>query len=228
VDDGSIQFPAITFCKKRMYDEYVTRVLEHLNDNQSEEEIKAVVDRYSWNRTKVFNLVSHGNDGRPCMTNSGPVAGKPCVFPFVWPACQVFPPNGICNSVGPHVPVVHTKCIPEGNIEWCSTRPHWNNSAITGKWGGCSPKCNYQVNSTENLASDDFQYLWDKRFYRLFSDDIGHCHTYIPGHRSSTGHEQKFMAFLGKFMVWMSKIIKLCIFWHQPHKFLFTLVFRPF
>ena len=182
-----------------MYDEYVETILNHLNDNQIKEEIKAVVTYYSQNRTKVFNSLSHGNEGRPCITNGGGISGKPCVFPFVWPDCKDFRPSGICNSEGPYVPQVHTKCIPEGNKEWCSTGHYLNNSHVTGKWGYCSPHCKKQVISTENIASDEFKVFWEEKFYILFVDDIGHCHTYNPGHSSSTGYDESLLHFWVRF-----------------------------
>ena len=129
---------------------------------------------------------------------SNPVPGKPCIFPFVYPDCSVFPTTRICYSNKSIAPLPHYRCIPEAGYEWCSTRTHLNNTHIQGEYGKCSPQCKPNNNSTENLASLEFQYLWDQGFYRLFDDDIGHCHTYNPGHRSSTSPDEKLIMLLGE------------------------------
>ena len=199
VDDGLIEFPSITVCKKRTYDDYADKLIEYITeDNTTTKDIKAWVTKHTWNRTKVFKLVSHGNDGRPCLTNSGSVPGKPCIFPFVYPDCSLDRPSMICNTEGDKIPQIYTKCISEKNYGWCSTRTHWNNSHIVGEYGTCSTRCADQPYSAESLANMDFQYLWEEGFYGLLVSNLGHCHTYNPRHRSSSDHEEKFIAFLGK------------------------------
>ena len=182
-----------------MYDDHVSVLQKYMEkENITTKDIQAWVRQHTWNRSQVFSMVSHGNHGRPCITNSDPVPGKPCVFPFVYPDCSVVPPPKICLTEGRKMPVVATKCLNDGSIEWCSTRTHWNNTHITGQYGRCSPHCKQHAHSTENLASADFQDLWEEQFYLLISDYIGHCHTYNSRHRSSAADEEKFIALLGE------------------------------
>jgi len=98
---------------------------------------------------------------------------------------------------GVEPPRLHYECYLEGGTKWCSTRKHWNDSHITGEFGTCSATCDANLNSTADLASTKFDPLWDEGFYRLFKDDIGHCHTYNPSHKSSTSPDQRFVALLG-------------------------------
>ena len=86
----------------------------------------------------------------------------------------------------------------ESNTPWCATRTHLNSSSVLGEYGNCSPHCLDTSMKVESLADDKFKTFWDQNLFRLFTDDIGHCHTYSPIHESSTGHDNKFMAFLGE------------------------------
>ena len=183
---------------------------QYIEKNTTTEEIKAWVTKHTWNRTKVFKLVIHGNDGRPCLTNNGGVPGKPCIFPFVYPDCSLYPPPPDCKTEGGKQPQTHTKCVPTKNLggSWCSTRTYWNNSHIFGEYGSCSTQCADQPRKTENLANVDFQYLWEEGFYRLLQSDLGHCHTYNPRHRSSIDPEEKFIAYLGKLSLSLQTFIQ--------------------
>ena len=96
------------------------------------------------------------------------------------------------------MPLPQYKCIPEAGYEWCSTKTHWNNSHIQGEFGKCSPHCKANNNSAENLASLEFHSLWEEGFYRLVDEDLGHCHTYNPGHRSSTLPDENLIMLLGE------------------------------
>ena len=167
-------------------------------ENITSEDIQAWVSKHTWTRLKTFNLVSHGNEGRPCITVGNPVPGKPCSFPFVYPDCSVFPTTKACFSTEIAQPLPRYECITEGGFSWCSTRTHWNNSHITGEYGTCSPHCKDSKNSTKNLVNIEFQSLWEEGYYRLFNDGVGQCHTYNPVHRSSTLPDEKLIMLLGK------------------------------
>ena len=185
-----------------MYDVHVS-ALYFKEHNIPMEDIKAWIFQHTWTRGKIFKLVSHGNAGRPCMTNRNPEDGKLCIFPFVYPDCKTFPQPAVCQSSESKEPVVHTKCLDDGTSDnrsfhhWCSTRTHVNNSHIKGHFGKCSQHCKDQINATENLASSDFAFLWEEGFYRLLNDDIGHCHSYNPGGKSAASSDDKFVALLG-------------------------------
>ena len=181
-----------------MYDVHISELLAYSKqETVNVKDIKTWVYLNTWRRGRVFKHVSHGNPGRPCITNSLPEEGKRCIFPFLYPDCGVFPPGKVCYSKGNQTPVVHHKCIYDESFSWCSTRTHWNNSHITGQFGKCSPHCADHVNATENLASSKFESFWEEGFYRLFNDNIGHCHTYNPRHRSSAASDHNFVAVLG-------------------------------
>ena len=205
-DSGFIQFPSITVCKQRVYVAHVSSLLDHSKqENTSSEDIKTWVYQNTWRRDKLLQLVGHGSEGRPCITNSNPEEGKICIFPFVYPDCGLIPPGKVCFSGGNKTPSVHRKCIYDESFSWCSTRTHWNNSHITGHFGKCSSHCVENVNHTENLASREFESLWAEGFYRIFNDVIGHCHTYNPENRSSAEIDQKFVAFLGLMKLYILK-----------------------
>ena len=186
-------------CKKRIYDLHITDLLKFRDgDGITADKIHSWIVDHTWNRKTTFNLVSHGNNGRPCFTISGSKPGKPCIFPFVYPDCNLYPPTKPCSIKPKPPPTINYQCYPEGSGSWCSTRIHWNDSHITGEFGSCPPNCKTNYNSTKNLASSEFPLLWDEGFYRLFDDDIGHCHTYNPGQRSSTSPDMRFIALMGK------------------------------
>ena len=153
---------------------------------------------HTWSRRNTFQLVSHGNKGRPCMTISSPESGKPCIFPFSYPDCNLDHPAKRCSLRGVEPPQLHYKCYPEGGSSWCSTRIHWNDSHITGQFGSCSPSCGDNSTEQEDLASQEFDNLWDEGFYRLFKDEFGYCHTYNPDHQSSAAPDQRLVALLGR------------------------------
>ena len=55
-----------------------------------------------------------------------------------------------------------------------------------------------RIAKTENMASIDFQSLWDEGYYRLLDDDVCHCHTYNPAHRTPTSQDKKVILLLGE------------------------------
>ena len=69
---------------------------------------------------------------------------------------------------------------------------------VQGEFGKCPSYCRASINSTENLASLEFNSFWGEGFYRLVDENLGHCHTYNPGHRSSTSPDEKFIMLLGE------------------------------
>ena len=93
MDDGYILYPSLTVCKRNMYDKYPDYPLhffdkKFMDTTMNVETLKAWIHQHVWNRSQVFNRLSHktyqGLKGYPCNTESGPGIGKPCSFPFVF------------------------------------------------------------------------------------------------------------------------------------------------
>ena len=60
-----------------------------------------------------------------CGTKDGPVANKPCIFPFT-------KSNGVSYS----------KCTTEGHDQlWCSTEVDADGYHLEGQWGNCNSNC---------------------------------------------------------------------------------------
>ena len=165
----------------------------------STEDVKSWIIEHSVRKSKIFNMVAHGNEGRPCLTNSGPNPGKICVFPFVFPDCGIYPQSNVCQTQNKVEALTYTKCTNFGNYKhWCSTVTYKNDSHKTGSWGYCPQYCLDNQRFEENLADEKFQEFWQEQLFQLVTDDIGLCYTYNPKHNSSTRPEDKFVALLGR------------------------------
>ena len=197
----------------------------HLKCSSIQEHTTPIADVKSWvtshtsNRSRVFQMVAHGNKERPCMTTSAdPRPGKPCLFPFIFPDCNAVPFTGLCTNKENSVPVTHTECtMIDGSFPWCSTKTRANSSHILGEFGTCSPQCLNKSAIVESLADDKFNLLWEENIFRLFKDDIGHCHTYNPEHQSASRHEDKFVAFLGKLSSKIQGVLSDFVFYFKGH-----------
>ena len=107
VDDGFLRFPSVTFCKTPMYDTYPLDLLNFLDTKQEDgklsvNEFKQWIRHNTHNQSRMFKLVSHTTNGGPnhfpCNTVSGGKPGKPCIFLFVYPDCQLHPKSNLCNK----------------------------------------------------------------------------------------------------------------------------------
>ena len=118
-DDGFILFPSISFCKRRAFDQFPHMLVNFLDPStRTEENIDSVKQwciEHIFNRSTVFNLVSHNTKGGPapypCTTTSGDNPGKPCSFPFVFPDCSVFPKPTFCKHNASSQPIEYRECI---------------------------------------------------------------------------------------------------------------------
>ena len=163
------------------------------------EDVKDWVTEHTVRKSKIFKMVVHGNEGKPCMTNNGEI----CVFPFVFPDCSISPPSNMCQTQDNVEAISFSECTTHGHDKlWCSIATYKNNSHKPGgkNWGNCSPYCSDKRRIKENLAEVKFKEFWEEHLFRLVTDDIGLCYTYNPKHQSSTGPEEKFIALLGRLM----------------------------
>ena len=69
-----------------------------------------------------------------CATKNGPVAKKPCVFPFNY------------NDIS------YTKCTRDHHDQpWCSTEVDAYGKHVKGKWGNCDSNCGTGITSFGSL-----------------------------------------------------------------------------
>ena len=214
LDEGSIIFPSITVCKNRMYSEYQHPLVSFFDQNNSRqhlkvEDVKAWVQQHTYNRSAVFNMLSHltlkSQEQYPCNTVGGDRIGNPCSFPFSYPDCSIeVQRESFCSETKKMKTYFH--CSTEDSINpWCSTRNYLNGSWIFKEWGHCSETCS-EMNMTQieqsrvdgNLQNPSYNNHWEENFYHFFGTDMtGHCHTYNPLHRSRAGHDGQLYALLG-------------------------------
>ena len=81
---------------------------------------------------------------------------------------------------------LYTKCVDNEDTPCCSTRTHWKNSNIIGHFKWCSWN-NTEERDSQNVASSDFDNLWEEGLYDLNKFASGHFHTYNPGFSSLAG-----------------------------------------
>ena len=196
----------MTVCKHRMYTKDPHFLIEFFDRNASKnsitvEEVRSWVYKHTWNRSKVFRMLSHktheGFEEYPCNTISGQTVGKPCSFPFVFPDCSMKDHKHNFCSISNQSKIYH-QCISYDALEpWCSTRNYLNDSHIFENWGHCSEKCKNISRTTGNLQFYDD--LWEEKIdYLLGGEYKGHCFTYNPLHKSAAGHAGQLYALLGK------------------------------
>ena len=82
---------------------------------------------------------------------------------------------------------------------WCYTKIFSNDSAYTGEWGYCNPKCSSMELEQPyyNLASKMHSDLWDEHIFMLDKYSPGHCHTYNPHNNSFPRVQGQLYAMLG-------------------------------
>ena len=86
--------------------------------------------RYMMYLRKPFNYIIQG-----CGTKNGPVAKKPCVFPFNY------------NDIS------YTKCTRDHHDQpWCSTEVDAYGKHVKGKWGNCDSNCGTGITSFGSLS----------------------------------------------------------------------------
>ena len=79
---------------------------------------------------ETFNYTIQG-----CGTKNGPVAKKPCVFPFNY------------NDIS------YTKCTRDHHDQpWCSTEVDGYGKHVKGKWGNCDSNCGTGIASFGSLS----------------------------------------------------------------------------
>ena len=177
--------------------------------NLEERDARKWFHNHTWNRSKVFNFLSHNTFTKPvqhpCNTVDGAKAGYPCTFPFYFPDCNLNKKSVLCKQNSRIKPKLYSECTTVGNSirPWCSTRTYLNNSHIFGDFGYCSPNCTgglLAIKSEEfNLASTAYDKLWEEGLYDLDMYGSGHCHTYNPEFTSLAGFKGQLYVLLGKF-----------------------------
>ena len=188
-DDGDILFPSITFCKRTTLDKY-PGVIEMLNTNNtmSERDARDLALNHTWGQDRVFTFLSQEKMAKkrfPCETKRGGKPGKPCVFPFLYPDCNLQKKVTLCKQVPiPEIKKYTTCTNIATTTPWCATRTYMNMSYVVGHWGYCSPNCNGEVplsnQSNYNLAHSIYNNMWEEDIYNLETWGEGHCHTYNP------------------------------------------------
>ena len=152
-DAGSILFPSITICKDEMFDSvrYSERGL--ITRLQSGEVSPEIARSWFLNRTfsrahlvkflSVKTVVGSDNNNYPCDAVSGPKAGDPCSFPFIYPDCKLLKKVTRCQLNPNYAPGEYTGCYDAEDTDtpWCYTRTHYNRSHVGGEWGYCSHNC---------------------------------------------------------------------------------------
>lgn len=87
-DDGNVEYPKVTICKKFTYNHLEEELLDMLKDREKRPLLGNITDwifKNTWDRQQVVGFLSHQGilkDNFPCNIVSGPGEGKPCVFPF--------------------------------------------------------------------------------------------------------------------------------------------------
>ena len=127
---------------------------------------------------------------------NGPKAGLPCVFPFYYPDCSLMRKATECLSKATINRTLYTKCADNEDTPWCLTRTHWNNSHIIGNFHGIILKNEIP----KNVASSDFDNLWEEGLYDLNKFASGHFHTYNPGFSSLAGFKGQLFILLGMYL----------------------------
>ena len=174
-DIEKVQYPSITICKRRAFDEQID-ALVHDDATKPEEIEKAMKDNVT-KKEDIFYFVSHPNmteSEHPCLTTGNSLdPGKPCMFPF--------------NSTEG----LQFSCAPlYFELGWCGTKL---TPQATGPndWGYCSKYCkdeNLISNGKGDLTQEDI--FWESRFYDLRSWEEGYCYTYNPPEKSMVGVSQ--------------------------------------
>ena len=120
-DAGSILFPSMTLCKDEMFDnvKYSDRGL--LSRLLSGEVLAENAKTWFLNRTRsrkqlvkflsVRTAEGFNNNNFPCNTVSGPRAGEPCTFPFIFPDCQLLIQSERCEADPGMAGVVYAGCF---------------------------------------------------------------------------------------------------------------------
>ena len=96
-DAGSILFPSITICKDEMFNnvKYSDRgLITRLQSGEvSTENARSWFRNRTFSRARLVRFLSiktvEGSNNFPCNTASGPRAGEPCSFPYVYPDCKL-------------------------------------------------------------------------------------------------------------------------------------------
>ena len=191
IDEGTILFPSVTFCKKFMFDQ-PPGVLSLLGSgNFSTRDAKEWFQNHTWSRSQLFNFFTHStlnsSHHYPCNTIDGPKAGSPCSFPFLYPDCGLLEKSINCKNNETSQPKLYNNCIP-GDTPWCYTRTYQNHSHILGQYGFCSSQCRAEESSMENkkfnLASENCKEHWEEGVFSLDQYEGRHCYTYNPTNRS--------------------------------------------
>ena len=163
-----------------------------------EKKVREWFKKHTWNKTRVVSFLSHSNLDEGAQVN-GPKNGHPCVFPFYYPDCSLMRKATACIAKATINRTLYTKCADNEDTPWCSTRTHWNNSHIVGNFKWCSSNYSEERDS-QNIASSDFDSLWEEGLYDLGNFASGHCHTYNPGFSSLAGFKGQLFILLGKYL----------------------------
>ena len=102
-DAGRILFPSITICKDEMFNSvrYSERgLITRLQSGEvSAENARSWFRNRTFSRARLVKFLSiktvEGSNNFPCNTASGPRAGEPCSFPYVYPDCKLKMKGGL-------------------------------------------------------------------------------------------------------------------------------------
>ena len=153
-DAGSILFPSMTICKDEMFDNLksLERGLLTEYEKVSSEMAESWFRNRTFSRARLVKFLSiktvegSDNNNYPCNTVSGPRAGDPCSFPYLFPDCNLTKKPKRCESEPGTARVEYRGCYREDtDSRWCYTKTYHNRSHITGEWGYCSHHCSLQT-----------------------------------------------------------------------------------
>ena len=105
------------------------------NESMTEANAKDWVMKHTWRREDMFKFFSHDMIGEkhfPCSTNGGLMIGRPCVFPFKYPDCNLYPQPQTCMEEQQPMPTTYNTCKNGTNgVRWCPTRTYNNMTSMS-------------------------------------------------------------------------------------------------
>ena len=135
VDNGTVLFPSITFCKKYTFDT-LSGIIQPMRNNKAmtEADARSWAMNHVWRRNDMFHFLSHNDKQFPCTTIGPYKIGRPCVFPFNYPDCSMYSTSPFICLRDPKQPMrTFYKCKEGSNGEpWCATRTYNNMTYVTG------------------------------------------------------------------------------------------------
>ena len=108
-----------------------------------------------------------------------------------------------CNNTSDQMKTYYHCILEDTTQPWCSTRVFHNLSHMSfmGMWGYCSPECTGEVQQSSrkkyNLADNFYSGFWEETLFDMDGWGAGHCHTYNPPRKSSSGMAGQLYFHLG-------------------------------